>query len=116
MVDAGPFGLLLALMLAKKGVQVLVLEASEVLDESPRAAYYGPPAAYEYDWADARNEIRQQGFDPIITCWRKLDGSYLSGWDCSVVKDDVHRFTLIKESTIWRPSMPTRSIRDSWRR
>lgn len=90
-VGAGPSGLLLALMLAKKGVQVLLLEASNVLDDSPRAAYYGPPAAYELDRAGVLDEIRQQGFDPIITCWRKLDGTYLAGWDCSVVKDDPHR-------------------------
>ena len=90
-VGAGPSGLLLALLLAKKGVQVLVLEASDVLDDSPRAAYYGPPAAYELDRAGVLDEIRQQGFDPIITCWRKLDGTYLAGWDCSVVKDDPHR-------------------------
>jgi 2-polyprenyl-6-methoxyphenol hydroxylase-like FAD-dependent oxidoreductase len=115
-VGAGPSGLLLALMLAKKGVQVLVLEASKGLDDSPRAACYKPPAAYELDRAGVLDEIRQQGFDPIITCWRKLDGTYLSGWDCSVVKDDVHRLTLIKESPIWRPSTPTRSIRDLWRR
>jgi 2-polyprenyl-6-methoxyphenol hydroxylase-like FAD-dependent oxidoreductase len=90
-VGAGPSGLLLALMLAKRGVQVLVLEASNVLDDSPRAAYYGPPAAYELDRAGVLHEIRLQGFDPIITCWRKLDGTYLAGWDCSVVKDDFDR-------------------------
>lgn len=90
-VGAGPSGLLLALLLAKKGVEVLVLEASDVLDDSPRAAYYGPPAAYELGRAGVLEEIRAQGFDPIITCWRKLDGTYLAGWDCSVVKDDYDR-------------------------
>jgi 2-polyprenyl-6-methoxyphenol hydroxylase-like FAD-dependent oxidoreductase len=90
-VGAGPSGLLLALMLAKKGIQVLVLEASSVLDDSPRAAYYGPPAAYELGRAGVLDEIRQQGFDPIITCWRKLDGTYLAGFDCSVVKDEPDR-------------------------
>lgn len=90
-VGAGPSGLLLALLLAKKGVQVLVLEGSPVLDDSPRAAYYGPPAAYELGRAGVLEEIREQGFDPIITCWRKLDGTYLAGWDCTVVKDDVDR-------------------------
>jgi 2-polyprenyl-6-methoxyphenol hydroxylase-like FAD-dependent oxidoreductase len=90
-VGAGPSGLLLSLMLARDEVPVLVLEASEVLDDSPRAAYYGPPAAYELDRAGVLDEIRQQGFDPIVTCWRKLDGTYLAGWDCSVVKDDRTR-------------------------
>ena len=90
-VGAGPSGPLLALMLAKKGVEVLVLEASDVLEDSPRAAYYGPPAAYELGRAGVLEEIRAQDFDPIITCWRKLDGTYLAGWDCTVVKDDYDR-------------------------
>lgn len=90
-VGAGPSGLLLALMLAKQDVPVLVLEGSPVLDDSPRAAYYGPPAAYELGRAGVLDEIRAQGFDPIITCWRKLDGTYLAGWDCTVVKEDPDR-------------------------
>jgi 2-polyprenyl-6-methoxyphenol hydroxylase-like FAD-dependent oxidoreductase len=90
-VGAGPSGLLLALMLAKRNIPVLVLEGSAVLDDSPRAAYYGPPAVYELGRAGVLEEIRAQGFDPIITCWRKLDGTYLAGWDCSVVKDDFDR-------------------------
>ncbi len=90
-VGAGPSGLLLALMLGKKGVPVLVLEGSSVLDDSPRAAYYGPPAAYELGRAGVLDEIRAHGHDPQVTCWRKLDGTVLAGWDCSVVKDDPDR-------------------------
>ena len=90
-VGAGPSGLLLALMLAKRGVPVVVLEGSAVLDDSPRAAYYGAPAVHELQRAGVLDEIRAQGFDPIITCWRKLDGTVLAGWDCTVVKDDEDR-------------------------
>jgi 2-polyprenyl-6-methoxyphenol hydroxylase-like FAD-dependent oxidoreductase len=90
-VGAGPSGLLLALMLAKRNISVTVLEGSDVLDDSPRAAYYGPPAAYELGRAGVLDEIRAQGFDPVVTCWRKLDGTYLAGWDCSVVKEDPDR-------------------------
>ena len=90
-VGAGPSGLLLALMLSKVNIPVLVLEGSDVLDDSPRAAFYGPPAAYELGRAGVLDEVREQGYDPIITCWRKLDGTYLAGWDCSVVKNDWDR-------------------------
>lgn len=90
-VGAGPSGLLLALLLAKQNIPVLVLEGSALLDDSPRAAYYGPPAAYELDRAGVLPEIRAQGFDPVVTCWRKLDGTFLAGWDCTVVKDDEDR-------------------------
>jgi len=90
-VGAGPSGLLLALILAKKGIPVHVLEASHKLDESPRAAYYGPPAAYELRRAGVIDEIRKDGFDPVIMCWRKLDGTYLAGFNNSLMKDDPDR-------------------------
>jgi 2-polyprenyl-6-methoxyphenol hydroxylase-like FAD-dependent oxidoreductase len=99
-VGAGPSGLLLALMLAKRNISVTVLEGSDVLDDSPRAAYYGPPAAYELGRAGVLDEIRAQGFDPLVTCWRKLDGTYLAGWDCTVVKDDADRLACMPLATL----------------
>lgn len=44
-VGAGPAGLLLALILAREGVTVSVLEANEKLDARPRALLYGPAAS-----------------------------------------------------------------------
>ena len=41
-VGAGPVGLLSALALAQKGVEVIVIEADDRLNESPRAAIYFP--------------------------------------------------------------------------
>ncbi|WP_163068688.1 FAD-dependent oxidoreductase, partial [Acinetobacter baumannii] len=46
-VGAGPSGLLLALMLGKKGIPVRLLEAAASLDNRPRATHYSPPAVYE---------------------------------------------------------------------
>ncbi|KIV91183.1 hypothetical protein, variant [Exophiala mesophila] len=94
-VGAGPSGLLLALMLARKGVPVHVLEASNELDDSPRAAYYGPPAAYELRRAGVIDDVRKEGFDPVITCWRKLDGTYLGGFDNSINFDDPDRLATL---------------------
>lgn len=90
-VGAGPSGLLLALNLANKGIPVHVLEASSELDDSPRAAYYGPPAACELRRAGLIDEIRKDGFDPVIMCWRKLDGTYLAGFNNSLMKDHPDR-------------------------
>ena len=86
-VGAGPSGLLLALLLAKRNIPSLILEASPVLDDSPRAAYYGPPASFELRRAGVLSEIRETGFSPEVTCWRKLDGTYLAGFNCIVDKD-----------------------------
>ncbi|KAJ9603749.1 hypothetical protein H2200_011935 [Cladophialophora chaetospira] len=90
-VGAGPSGLLLGLMLAKKGITVHILEAAAELDDSPRAAYYGPPAAHALRTAGVIDEVRKDGFDPVIMCWRKLDGTYLAGMDNSLMNDDPDR-------------------------
>jgi len=94
-VGAGPSGLLLGLMLAKKGVTVNILEAAAELDDSPRAAYYGPPAAHELRRAGVIDDVRKEGFDPVITCWRKLDGTYLAGFDNSLNFDDPERLACL---------------------
>lgn len=92
-MGAGPSGLLLALMLAKKGINIHVLEAAAELDDSPRAAYYGPPASYELRRAGVLDEVRKEGFDPVKMCWRKLDGTYLAGLDLSLMHNDPDRMT-----------------------
>lgn len=43
-VGAGPTGLTLALLLAKRDVKVVVLEALEQVDQRPRGIAYGSPA------------------------------------------------------------------------
>ncbi|KIW20488.1 hypothetical protein PV08_01063 [Exophiala spinifera] len=94
-VGAGPSGLLLGLMLAKQGVSVHILEASSELDDSPRAAYYGPPAAYVLRRAGVIDEIRAEGFDPSVTSWRKLDGTVLAGLDNSYLHDYPDRIACL---------------------
>ena len=113
-VGAGPSGLLLGLMLAKKGVTVSIVEASAELDDSPRAAYYGPPAAHALRTAGVIDEIRKDGFDPVIMCWRKLDGTFLAGMDNSLMNDDPDRLAcmplaqldrLLYQNAIAQPSL-----------
>ncbi|KAF2218752.1 FAD binding domain-containing protein [Elsinoe ampelina] len=72
-VGAGPSGLLLALLLAKKGISVEIVEASHQLDDQPRAAHYGPPAIPELRRAGVLDEIRKQGMVLDTMCWRYPD-------------------------------------------
>ncbi|KAJ5631976.1 hypothetical protein N7490_008315 [Penicillium lividum] len=79
-VGAGPSGLLLALMLGKKGIPVRLLEAAESLDDRPRATHYSPPAVYELRRAGVLDDMKSEGaFIPNGACWRKLNGEFLSG-------------------------------------
>jgi 2-polyprenyl-6-methoxyphenol hydroxylase-like FAD-dependent oxidoreductase len=78
-------------MLGKKGIRVQIVEGAGELDDSPRAAYYGPPAAQVLRLAGVIDDVRKEGHDPKVTCWRKLDGTYLAGFDNSIANDDPDR-------------------------
>lgn len=91
MVGAGPAGLLLALLLAKQGIAVQVLDSAQQLDSQPRATHYAPPAVYELRRAGVIEDVRAQGFTPRTVCWRKLDGTYLAGLDGSVLDGEPDR-------------------------
>ncbi|QKX53819.1 uncharacterized protein TRUGW13939_00899 [Talaromyces rugulosus] len=87
-VGAGPSGLLLALMLGKKGIPVRVLEAAESLDDRPRATHYSPPAVYELRRAGILEDMKIEGsFVPNGVCWRNLDGDFLAGMAAPGSKD-----------------------------
>ena len=79
-VGAGPSGLLLALLLGKKGIPVKLLEAENALDDRPRASHYSPPAVYELRRAGVLDDMEAEGgFIPNGACWRKLNGEFLGG-------------------------------------
>jgi 2-polyprenyl-6-methoxyphenol hydroxylase-like FAD-dependent oxidoreductase len=79
-VGAGPSGLLLAVLLGKKGISVQLLEAASQLDNRPRATHYAPPATYELRRAGILEKMKARGaFIPTGVCWRKLNGEYIAG-------------------------------------
>ncbi|ETS74749.1 hypothetical protein PFICI_13233 [Pestalotiopsis fici W106-1] len=87
-VGAGPSGLLLCLLLAKHGIPVLLLEASDDLDDRPRAAIYGPPAIPDLKRAGILDEVRRQGMTAgTMAWWRMEDHSRLARLDGSVLDD-----------------------------
>lgn len=78
-VGAGPAGLVLSLLLAKQGINVLILDGAEKLDEQPRATHYAAPATYELQRAGILQEVIDKGFSPDGVTWRDLDGNSLGG-------------------------------------
>ncbi|OIW34923.1 FAD/NAD(P)-binding domain-containing protein [Coniochaeta ligniaria NRRL 30616] len=90
-VGAGPSGLLLGLLLSKHGISVTILDAAEGLDHRPRATHYGPPAVHELRRAGVIDDVLAEGFIARKICWRKLDGTYLTGLDNDVLGDHADR-------------------------
>lgn len=86
-VGAGPSGLLMSLLLAKKGIPVHLIDAAETLDSQPRAAHYGPPAIPDLRRAGIMDRVRERGMTLNTMCWRKLDTEYIAGLDGSVLAD-----------------------------
>jgi 2-polyprenyl-6-methoxyphenol hydroxylase-like FAD-dependent oxidoreductase len=95
-VGAGPSGLLLAVLLGKKGIHVQILEAASQLDDRPRATHYAPPATYELRRAGILEKMKARGaFIPTGVCWRKLNGEYIAGIDAPGANDPSEENPLI---------------------
>ncbi|KAL0943770.1 Para-nitrophenol 4-monooxygenase 1 [Colletotrichum truncatum] len=87
-VGAGPSGLLLALLLAKHGIPVHILEAQDHLDQQPRAAHYGPAAIPDLQRAGILEEVRRRGMTLNTYSWRRFeDHSSITGFNVSVLSD-----------------------------
>lgn len=95
-VGAGPCGLLLALSLQKHGIQTQVLDASNKLDDQPRATHYGGPSKFELERAGVLDQVSAEGFHPNAVSWRRKDGSLIAKLDSSdEPESSLHRFTCL---------------------
>ncbi|USP82869.1 hypothetical protein yc1106_10143 [Curvularia clavata] len=99
---AGPAGLLLALLLAKRSIPVYVIEMENTVDSRPRATHYGAPAVHELERAGVLQDIRKEGFIPRSVTWRKPDGALLVELDrtCLDENDSIHCLPLNRLSQI----------------
>ncbi|KAM5343928.1 hypothetical protein ACJ41O_012465 [Fusarium nematophilum] len=79
-------------MLAQQGISVTVIDASDTLDEQPRACHYGPAAKWELERAGVLAQITAEGFQPDGLSWRTHDGRRVAKLD----------FSSETESTIFR--------------
>lgn len=73
-VGAGPAGLIIALMLAQKGISATVLEKSTEIDRNPRASFYSSPTIHELKRAGLMEDIMRSAFIPDGVSWRYLGG------------------------------------------
>lgn len=89
-MGAGPAGLLLGLQLARKGIEVVLLDMGETVDDRPRAAHYATPAVHELVKAGIHEDVVERGFKPHGVCWRRIDGSLLTTLDQKVVQEDPY--------------------------
>ncbi|KAJ5389285.1 uncharacterized protein N7496_000353, partial [Penicillium cataractarum] len=81
-VGAGPVGLFTALVLAKSGINVMVIEAAEGINQSPRAVAYFPPVLEEFARAGIIDDVIAAGEKNADGCdWRTADGVKISGID-----------------------------------
>lgn len=69
-MGAGPAGLIIALMLAQKGIQSTVVEKANDIDRSPRASFYSTPTIYELRRAGLMEDIMKDAFVPDGVSWR----------------------------------------------
>lgn len=87
-VGAGPAGLLLSLQLARKGIQVTLLDMGVTVDDRPRAAHYATPAVRELEKAGILDDVIAEGFKPQGVCWRRSNGELIALLDQKVTTDD----------------------------
>jgi 2-polyprenyl-6-methoxyphenol hydroxylase-like FAD-dependent oxidoreductase len=78
-VGAGPVGLVTALMIAKAGIRVTVLEANHEVIQSPRAMAYGVAAVEVLENAGIAQECRDTGLgEADYIRWITVDGKVIA--------------------------------------
>ncbi|VUC37781.1 unnamed protein product [Clonostachys rosea] len=95
-VGAGPSGLILGILLQKRGITTRILEAADKLDAQPRACHYAGPGKYELERAGVLEKIQAEGFHPGGVTWRYKDGAAVAGIDQkSIPESSVHRMVCL---------------------
>ncbi|KAK0388671.1 hypothetical protein NLU13_4914 [Sarocladium strictum] len=110
-IGAGPCGLLLALLLAKNGMTVEVLDKESRLDDSPRAAYYNWPAMVDLYRAGLGEDLRHEAWYARSASWRTMQNERLFG----LKTDEEQEKELLEEEAKGRPRPAVLPLRDLMR-
>lgn len=85
----------MALILAKQGIDIEIVEKAATLDKQPRATHYSAPAVYELVRAGVADEIYRSGYVPQGACWRKPDGTRLVGITATGVIPEDYPYKMV---------------------
>lgn len=86
---AGPVGLVTALILARSGIPVTLLEAEADIIRSPRAIVYHSPTVEALDQLGLLDDARELGMLKQDYQFRQADGTVLARLDMSVIAGDT---------------------------
>lgn len=101
-IGAGPCGLILALLLARSGLNVTVIDAQAHLDQNPRATHYGPPAVKGLARAGLLEDVRAAGFIPRSVAWRNIKGERLAGLKTDLSSDNLELMAVLPLNALIR--------------
>ena len=86
-VGAGPVGTAMATLLAKSGVDVIVLEANEDCAQDLRASTFHPPTLEMLDEVDVTPMLLERGLKAPVYNWRDRRSGEVIDFDLSEISD-----------------------------
>lgn len=88
-IGAGPVGLVCALALKQRGLEVVVYEAGDQLPTESRASTFHPPTLEFLDELGVAGRLLEIGLLAPTTQYRRRDGSVIAELDLSVLSGDT---------------------------
>lgn len=88
-VGAGPVGMVAALDLARRGIEVVVLEAGEQLSDDSRASTFHPPTLEILDRLGVAEQVHERGLIARNFQYRDRHGTVFADLDLDLLRQDT---------------------------